>query len=69
LEEMVAILQLGQGLFTASLDDKEAVYRAIGALDSYASNNFLSVQPFLIKSLEDERQQWFELKNAPPWEQ
>jgi len=69
LEDRLQIKQLGQGFFTASLEDKDSVFDAIGTLDTYASMSGLRVQPFLIQPLDTELQLWLGLKYASPWEQ
>ena len=67
LENIVQIKQLGQGFFTASLEDKDSVFNAIDILETYASTSYLRVQPFLIQPLDTELQLWLDLKYTSPW--
>jgi len=67
LENIVQIKQLGQGFFTASLEDKDSVFNAIDILETYASMIDLRVQPFLIQPLDTELQLWLDLKYTSPW--
>jgi len=67
LEDKVQIKQLGQGLFTASVDEKHAVFDAIDGLEIYASNMGLRAQPFLIQPLDTELKLWQDLKYRSLW--
>ena len=69
LEDKVQIKQLGQGLFTASVDEKHAVFDAIEDLDMYASDMGLRAQPFLIEPLDTELKIYQRLKYPSPREQ
>jgi len=68
LEDRVQIKQLGQGIFTASIDDKHAVFDAIDWLRYQTPlSNGLRVKPFLIQPLDTEFKLWQRsFHSAPP---